>query len=324
MAVAKAEKTSTGLLSIEVNAPTIVAGTNSTISLVIRNPFPEPVIVESIQAPSSAPLLPQREEERGDDSAREEGAVRAFFNSFAEATAALAIREVQVGPLVASFPRSSQQTVNISVEPNAKMTIKDAFSSNQDINIHAKEGSEVIYDPLSGRANKGKVDPSQNRVIAPQQEDLASFELKTAKWLFVKPKVLELHALIRYKVGDESRSQVVPVSLTIQPPVRSIIVGSVSGGVLGYLARLLNSGVKIEALPWEGGLISILGIAVMAVILSIVLSRQESTKGFVTLEDFYGAFVVGTVLGYTGIGYFENVINAGVLEGVQNAVTTGS
>ena len=45
------ESDSRGLLSIEVKAPPIVAGTAATVSLVIRNPFREVVVIESIQAP---------------------------------------------------------------------------------------------------------------------------------------------------------------------------------------------------------------------------------------------------------------------------------
>jgi len=49
-----------GLLSVEVKAPPIIAGTTATISLIFRNPFSEAVLIESIQAPSFAPLLPEK------------------------------------------------------------------------------------------------------------------------------------------------------------------------------------------------------------------------------------------------------------------------
>lgn len=305
-----------GLLSIEVNAPPIVAGTAATVSLIIRNPFAEAVVIESIQAPSSAPLLPDRagsiENAAGGSSGLSKGSLlKRVYSDLAS----IRIQEVQFGPLIAEFPRPKRGDVYFDVEPSSKLTIKAPFNPDQDVYVKTAEGAEVVYDaPL--RSPDAITDESRpERVIPPQQEDLASFELKTARWLLVKPKVLNLHALIRYKVGNEPRSQVVPVTLSIQPPVKSIISGTVSGGILGYLARQLNTGLAIDSLPLGNALISILGIIVMATILSIVLSRQESSKGFVTLEDFYGAFVVGAVLGYTGTGYFENVIGSNMSGG---------
>jgi len=127
----------------------------------------------------------------------------------------------------------------------------------------------------------------------------------------VKPKVLDLYALVKFKVGNEARSQVVPVTLSIRPPVRSTIVGALSGAALGWLARNLNNNrLAPEALFSLTSLISVCGVLVMAAILAIVLSRQDTSKGFVTIEDFYGAFVVGAILGYTGTQYFEASLNA--------------
>jgi hypothetical protein len=46
----------TGLLGIEVKAPPVIAGQLTTISFVMRNPFPSPVTIESIEAPTSSLL----------------------------------------------------------------------------------------------------------------------------------------------------------------------------------------------------------------------------------------------------------------------------
>lgn len=302
---------SKGFLSIEVKAPPIIAGMPSTISLIIRNPFSEPVIIESIQAPSSAPLLPkttilkerQKEAFDADQQGSSWGRFFSSLNSFL-------IKEIHLGPLVAEFPHQSGRTINVKMEPNSKLTFKAPLGPDDTVNISNAEKAEVIFDVPDQSFTKTISDDREERVISPQQEDLASFELQTAHWLLVKPKVLELHALIRYRISSETRSQVVPVSLSIQPPVKAIILGTVSGGVLGYLARQLNAGISIEAISIASSIVSLLGIIVMATILAIVLSRQESSKGFVTLEDFYGAFVAGALLGYTGTEYFNHVLDS--------------
>jgi hypothetical protein len=178
------------------------------------------------------------------------------------------------------------------------------------VKVNSAEGTEVVIDTANSEVDAEVNGDSNERIISPQQEDLASFELKKAHWLLVKPKTLELYALVRFRVGNELRSKVVPVTLSIQPPVKSIVLGTISGGFLGWLARQLNKGVLLPDFTAAASIVSMLGVVVMAMILAIVLSRQESSKGFVTLEDFYGAFVVGAILGYMGTQYFEASIKA--------------
>lgn len=297
-----------GLLSVEVKAPPIVAGTPATVSLIIRNPFSQQVVIESIQAPSSAPLLPSQTgaEEKPTQA---DGEKSGFFDKL---VSALAVKEISVGPLTAEFPAQRGRSFHINMEPQSKLTVKTPFGPNDNVHINHAEGAEIIFDTPDASAGSESADSGKARIIPPHQEDLASFELKTAHWLLVKPKVLDLYTLIRFKVGNEPRSQVVPVTLSIQPPVKSIVLGAVSGGILGWLARQLNKGVLPTEFLIAASIVSVLGVIAMAMILAIVLSRQESSKGFVTLEDFYGAFVVGAILGYTGTQYFEASIKAAV------------
>lgn len=46
----------------------------------------------------------------------------------------------------------------------------------------------------------------------------------------------------------------------------------------------------------------------MSLIAAIALSRKTSTQGFITIEDFFGAFVIGALIGYGGSEYFERAI----------------
>ena len=297
-----------GMLSVEVKAPPIVAGTPATVSLIIRNPFSEQVVIESIQAPSSAPLLPSQtgEDKQPPDGMNEKPGL---IDSIWSALAGFQVKQISVGSLTAEFPAQRGRNFHINMEPQSKLTVKAPFGPNDNVHINNAEGAEVVFDTLNARAEPVV---SKERVIPPHQEDLASFELKTAHWLLVKPKVLDLYALIRFRVDTEPRSQVVPVTVSVQPPVKSIVLGTVSGGILGWLARQLNKGILSVEFSVAASIVSVLGIIVMAMILAIVLSRQESSKGFVTLEDFYGAFVVGAILGYTGTQYFEATIKAAV------------
>ena len=303
----RSQDQSRGVLSVQVSALPIVAGTRATVTLFIRNPFPEEVTIESIEAPSSEPLLPRTthtvaESRSGIVDSHEDKS--SFLKSFLSSLSKITITEMSVGPLIAQFPSARDREINVNLEPTSKLTVKGSFGPQHNVNINASAGAEIIYDTTEVE----KIPEKREGTIIPAfQDDIASFELRTAHWLFVTPKVLELYAVIRYRLGKSQRSQVVPFSVSIRPPLTAIVCGSVIGGILGYLARQLTSpSPAFELVPTT---ISILGIFVMATILAIVLSRQDNAKGFVTLEDFYGAFVIGVLLGYTGSTYFESVLH---------------
>ncbi|MBN2826013.1 MAG: hypothetical protein JXQ76_11850, partial [Campylobacterales bacterium] len=155
-----------------------------------------------------------------------------------------------------------------------------------------------------GSSKEPNINDIQLRLIDSGQEDIASFEIETADWLMIKPTSVELYAVIRYKINNQHKSQIVPIVLQIQPPVLSIIIGSISGGALGHLVR------QLTLVDGEMMSVSLLAVIMMSFIAAIILSKRDDTnKGFVTLEDFFGAFFIGTMIGYIGTEYFENILN---------------
>ncbi len=322
-----------GLLNVEVKAPPVIAGRNATISLLIRNPFPVPICIESIQAPTSSFLMKQRggrqqggssflgetdiQEHSEVEANRESGTQRSDSKAgkLLSMLDSIKIKEVSFGPLTAHFPEQTSRSINIKAEPNCKLDIKGPLAPTDNLNISAEEGTHINIDLADKHTVSGSEANGEFRIVAPHQEDIASFELQTAHWLMVKPTTLDLYALIKYRVGTDSRSQVIPVFLSIQPPVRSIVLGSIFGGILGFLARQINSGAFAGSLSWPEQLIGVLGVFVMCTIAAIVLSRREVAKGFITLEDFYGAFVVGALIGYLGTDYFGNILEGAAKPG---------
>lgn len=297
-----------GILNIEVKVPTVIAGQLSMINLLIRNPFSVPVTIESIQAPTSSLLMntdnhkvnyknmPARSQTRA-------GKLLAMIDSFR-------IKEISVGPLKAHFPDQAGRTINVKMKPQSKLIFNSHLFQNDTLNItNAVEAEVNITIPEENGQDIKKAKMADERIIQGHQEYIASFEIKTSEWLMAKPKSLDLYALIRYRVEEESRSQVIPVNINIQPPVKSIVLGCTFGGLLGFLAKQLNSGVLLtgEISMW-GMIVSFIGIIVMSTISAIIMSRSEVSKGFITLEDFYGAFVVGVLIGYFGTQYFDKIL----------------
>ena len=227
----------------------------------------------------------------------------------------LKIKEVSFGPLTAHFPEQTSRSINIRTKPNCTLDLKGPLAPSDNVDIRAEEGTRINIDLADAQAAAGAEARGDFRIVAPHQEDIASFELQTAHWLMVKPTTLELYALIKYSVSNDARSQVIPVTLAIQPPVTSIVSGSTFGGVPGFMARQINSGAFTGSFAWPELLIGILGVIVMCTIAAIVLSRRETAKGFITLEDFYGAFVVGALIGYLRTEYFGEILGGAAKPG---------
>jgi len=247
-----------GLLKVDVKSPQIIAGQRTIVNLLIRNPFPNAIQIESIEAPNSSIL---KEDNRFFSTFK-----KIFNRQLQEKTSHILKNSMQSKPLTASF-------------------IQEVESGLID-----KEAPQIT---------------TQMRQIESGQEDIASFEIETADWLLTKPTTVELYAVIKYKIGDQHKSQIVPIVLQIQPPVLSIIIGTISGGALGNLVRHLTASSN-EMLS-----VSLLAVIIMSLIAAIILAkREDSNKGFITLEDFFGAFFIGVMIGYMGTEYFESILTS--------------
>ena len=61
------------------------------------------------------------------------------------------------------------------------------------------------------------------------------------------------------------------------------------------------------------------GIAaiVMSIIAAIMLSRKTGAQSFVTVEDFFGAFAIGALIGYGGAEYFQRAVLPATAESIE-------
>ncbi len=307
---------SSGLLNVEVKAPPLIAGKMAIISLVIRNPFLEPITIEGLETPDSSFFAP-RNRQAAEKAAPSNGLgvpprvtekSDSYWNRLKDfLSQEIQIKQVSIAGVVAQFPGKPGRTIEIHMEKNSKCTVTGPLDNTDDIFVYNAEGAEVAIDTREEKTSTGEA--STERIIHPGQEDVTTLEIRTTSWLFSKPTTLDLYALLRYRINENKRSQVIPIKLPIQPPVRSVVIGCMMGGILGFLARQINSGAIVDAsISLWAHIIHLLGITIMSIIVAIVLSRRETSQGFITLEDFYGAFVIGVLTGYIGTEYFDELI----------------
>ena len=181
--------------------------------------------------------------------------------------------------------------------------------------VIAKKGSTVYVQPSpdsSGLGENAAQSDSAEQLsieIRPHCERVIYFELTSQGWLLATPQKKTLFTEISYTIDGIAFSQAVRADFEIKPTLAATMVGAVAGGFLGALARLLVSDSRAGATDW---FVSIFAAMVMALIAAIALSRKTGTQGFITVEDFFGGFVIGAMIGYWGSEYFESTLSGSV------------
>lgn len=308
-----------GHLDIRVVAPTIEAGTPTTIDLIIRNPFDRSISISAIKSPGSSAIRETSYGTKRAGSRRESYVGKAEETDSSELSfgrrllgglSRFNISEVAVAGITARFPGEEKSEVRISADNGAIVEWNRPVPENTEFRIDAAKDSTVRIQLSKEEVEAGiggEEKPIQ--IVAPGAEVIASFELRTTRWLLFKPLEITLYAQIEYQVGDNKTSQVVPVPISIKAPLRSILIGANLGAIFGFLARQIKEGgLKPPAFQGADFFIGALGSFVMATIATVAFARKESAQGFITIEDFYGGFLVGALIGYFGTQYFERII----------------
>ncbi|MFN7204383.1 MAG: hypothetical protein ACK5U5_01730 [Burkholderiales bacterium] len=298
-----------GHLDVTVPEAVYEAGKVSTVTILLRNPFNEPVEIIEIQGPRSSHLSEVVRDTRVSSTDRSSTSRQVrrkpnWTQSFLGSLSKVLITEVSFGGLSVEFPRS-RSVLNIDAKPNSETDIDTDLTKYEQVNISVDEGAKVRFLPQKDIVNPEDKKEKKIITIEPHCEAVAYLEISTVGWLFFTPTRRSLNTLIKYRVNDKEKTQVVASEFDVRPPLLSMVIGSVLGSILGTLAKVLN---KAQTLEWQPLIVSLGAAIVMSLIATIALSRKTGTQGFITVEDFFGGFVVGALIGYGGSAYFERAI----------------
>jgi hypothetical protein len=335
-----------GKLQVLISDEGFEAGRLNTVRIVRSNPFDVPVEILDIEAPRSSYLGTSLEEERRTVGRRPRDATEhppdaapqsrqpGFFRRLVHSIGS--VSEISfglptfsgtsvkfAGPDASSFtlnaeegsdivldqPMSKFTSIRINAEKNAKLKLSDATWQN----IMAEQGGKEL-----ALATIGAPSSLSKNVIEPHCETVAYVPLITTGWMLFKPLRMNLTYLIRFTAGDNSRqvlTQVITSALDVRPPLRSIVIGSIFGSVLGASAKFAQlvgqSGTDAFSFLIDHTSVEITQIVasiIMGVIATVALSRKSGAQNFITVEDFFGGFVIGVLIGYQGTSYFENIL----------------
>jgi hypothetical protein len=304
-----------GRLDAEIVDDSFEAGRVNTTRLIIKNPFGELVRILEILPPKASTLreisgirdLGRHKNERANDGAWK--SFGQFVSDILTSIGRVSFRFFGLGSADIQFGEvgeSESKSIAIQSKENSIIKFDQALPAFTKLSIQAEPGSSITIagTPVSNSDAVNQFEPVQ---IAPHCEVVQYFPFKTSGWLMFKPTKLHISVQIRYEINSEERSQVVGASLDVKPPLSAMVIGSLTGSVLGTTARISTQPITFDP---KAVFITYFSAIVMSLIATILLSRKTGAQGFITVEDFFGAFVVGTLIGYTGSSYFSSIMQS--------------
>jgi hypothetical protein len=293
-----------GKLDVTVPESTYEAGSVSTVAILIRNPFDVPVNIIEVQGPRSSYLSEIQDKSpniKHQNGEKKRNKKRNIFTSILDfLNESVVITQVGLGGITAEFP-SKKNSLNCHIDDGSILEIDTNLSDFDEVNITVDKTSKVVFKPQLIKQKSSE--RRQQITIEPHCEVVAYFNISTSGWLLFTPTRQSLNTLIKYTINDIEKTQVVTSEFDIRPPLLSMLIGSSIGSILGTLAKILNTAQFFE---WKSIIVSLIASIIMSLIATVALSRKSGTQGFITVEDFFGGFVIGALIGYGGESYFEN------------------
>jgi hypothetical protein len=195
---------------------------------------------------------------------------------------------------------SGSEPVYITAEDGAKLLLNSDVPVDREVYITAKSGAEVSMQETPEQQAARSVN------VSPSSEIVSEYTWRTNHWLLFIPSRIGIDIEIQYTIGDEVRSQVVSSVFDIKPPIQSVVFGGIAGGFIGTLARTFTEAdtVKMDTRFF----VKLIGSCLLSIMAVVSLSRKSGSQSFITVEDFFGAFVLGSLIGYEGTTFFEKTV----------------
>ncbi len=148
-----------------------------------------------------------------------------------------------------------------------------------------------------------------NLQLGPGDTLVHMFTIHTSHWFFSSTEEREVQLVVSYVVADIQRRQAETIKFTTRTRVISPILGSIVGGFLGCACKTFVANQGTVNASWDLGWQSIVSI-VFAIVATLMVTRRLGTQSVFTVEDVYGGFFLGFLVGYLGRDFFESLIPA--------------
>lgn len=293
-------------LDVSIEHDSYVAGQINIVRILLTNPYDEEIRLGKIFIPQSSSFQEHQEyKEHKDIGSHDDGKETSFWKKFSSLLlpvipSFLVPREIVFGSISMGFHHPRAELV-IKAESGAHVKVGRPLGDFDSILINAEDNSSIEF---IDQKNEQPSDSLLSIVIHPRSTIVVPVSVKTNSWVLFTPQRFGLNVQITFSHRSIERSQVIATQMDIRPPLSSVLIGTVIGGALGSLVASLNRGNA----SLHEGIINMITSILMSIIAAISLSRRGSGQAFITVEDFYGAFFIGSLIGYGGVTYFERAL----------------
>lgn len=193
--------------------------------------------------------------------------------------------------------------------PQGEFFTDAAYAENeikQEEEVDRKLTADYLKVYYRNQIKQGGAEPWE---ISPGESTIQIFIGTPRKSLFFRPDKYKLTMYVDYSNRDREFFRETKVEeVDILTSLSSLIVGAVTGGLLGgILVRFLTAQTIYDILIWRN-LFEIIGTGILSLLAVIALSRKTGAQTLVTIQDFWGGFFVGFLVGYSGKTFFEKII----------------
>jgi hypothetical protein len=324
-------------LAVDLSVPEVYAGTDFTLYLHIKNPFPRAVWVRSVEL-----SLPTQLSWR-DAAGKPQEVQGRNWKRIASRRSKIAQLQARLSQLDGASDRRSRRIQRRLTELQAQDR-SDGEALQQDAGgVTARVASEGKVEIHTLRARRAELEVAQrgeiyirnleslvepervpltsslpkNASLSPGSTDVWTIRLGTSRSPFILPSRYHLQLTVIYSLEpprldkEVSEEHLLANTTSFTVPLKaalwSVILGGIIGAAIGSLARSLQAAQTIDRLLRDqlGAALGALTLAVMLSGAAIVFAaRKTDAQSFVTVEDFWGGLLVGFLIGYSGTAAF--------------------
>jgi hypothetical protein len=139
--------------------------------------------------------------------------------------------------------------------------------------------------------------------LQPGDSMVKQFVLRTRRWLFFTPLTHKFEIQVNYAGDGVDHSDTIAYEQSIRSTFSAMVIGSVTGAVLGTLLKTLRGSSAPDIVN-----LSVLQALVVSALASIAVvvafARKSSAQPIVSIEDFWGGALLGFTVGFFGFDQF--------------------
>lgn len=219
------------------------------------------------------------------------------------------------------------QLTNVTINKSAREYDDEGDSNSGDKSKKIRKSAIVkqieIYEPWliheqqsQDRIINLKSSLPDNAALQPGSTAVYTVVLNVKRSLIFTPSRYRLQFYVNYNftrpttvsentaLPEKMYTNTIAHLLSIRPSVYSVITGSVIGGTVGAIARLLQS----PSMPATQSVVVSLFLSIILGAMAVIfMARKSDAQSFVSVEDFWGGILIGFLVGYTGTSFFESI-----------------